>query len=163
VIFVTIGSMFPFDRLIREMDRWANDNRRYDVFAQIGNGDYIPANMDYVRKLSQSDFTYTMAKAEVIVAHAGMGTVITAGQIGTPLVLLPRIHAWGEHTSDHQIATANWLRDKPRVFLADTDADLSRAIQLALQTGKDGADRFSDKADPAFTNRLRTAILDYMR
>jgi len=163
MIFVTIGSMFPFDRLIREMDSWANDNGRDDVFAQIGNGDYIPANMDYVRKLSQSDFADTMAKAEVIVAHAGMGTVITAGQLGTPLVLLPRIHAWGEHTSDHQIATANWLRDKPGIFLADTDADLPGTIQTALQAGKDGTDRVSDKADPAFTNQIRTAILDFMR
>jgi hypothetical protein len=41
VIFVTIGSMFPFDRMIRVMDEWASKNANQDVFAQIG-GD-LPA------------------------------------------------------------------------------------------------------------------------
>jgi len=163
LIFVTIGSMFPFDRLIREMDRWAAEAGRNDVFAQIGNGTYLPQNMKYTRSLSQADFTTTMAKAELIVAHAGMGTVITAGQAGNPLVLLPRIQAWGEHTSDHQIATANWLRDKQGIFLADTDADLPGAIVSALNYKTDGQSRFADVADPAFTNKIRTAILDFKK
>ena len=72
-----------------------------------------------------------MAGADVIVAHAGMGTVITAGRAGKPLVIMPRIEAWGEHTTDHQIATANWLRNKPGIFVADTDADLPGAIEAA--------------------------------
>jgi len=163
VIFVTIGSMFPFDRLIREMDHWAAKTGRNDVFAQIGSGSYLPQNMEYARKLSQTDFSGVMAKAELIVAHAGMGTVITAGQVGNPLVLLPRIQAWGEHTSDHQIATANWLRDKPGIFVADTDADLPSTIASALDYKDDGSVRFSDVADPAFTNQIRTAILDFMK
>ena len=45
VIFVTIGSMFPFDRLIRAMDAWAaaQPERRVELLAQIGDGGYEPA------------------------------------------------------------------------------------------------------------------------
>ena len=159
MIFVTVGSMFPFDRLIRVMDEWAAAIRRDDIFAQIGNGTYEPQAMRFVRRLSQAKFTETMAKADVIVAHAGMGTVITAGRLGQPLVLLPRISEWGEHTSDHQIATANWLRGKAGIFVADTDDDLPEAIDEATAWRERGTERFSPVADAAFTDRLRDEIL----
>ena len=45
MIFVTIGSMFPFDRLIRVMDDWTARSGRKDVLAQIGNGGYVPQHM----------------------------------------------------------------------------------------------------------------------
>lgn len=160
MIFVTIGSMFPFDRLIRVMDDWAAATGRTDVFAQIGDGKYEPRNMRFARKLSQSDFGATVEKADVVVAHAGMGTVITAGRAGRPLVLLPRIQERGEHTTDHQIATANWLRGKPGIFVADADADLPGAIDAALGSSTSGT-RFPPVADPAFTDRIRAAILGF--
>ena len=159
MIFVTIGSMFPFDRFIRVMDGYAAAYPDETLFAQIGNGEYEPVHMDFARKLSQADFSATMAKAEVIVAHAGMGTVITAGRVGRPVVIMPRILEWGEHTTDHQIATANWLRDKPGIFVADTDDELPDAIERARAAGLDGAERFPPTADPEFTDRIRAAIL----
>jgi len=39
-----------------------------------------------------------MQNASVVVAHAGMGSVITAMQHNTPIVLLPRLLEAGEHT-----------------------------------------------------------------
>lgn len=164
MIFVTIGSMFPFDRLIRVMDGWAEAAGvgQGDIMAQIGDGTYEPRHMRHVRRLSQQAFAEAMAGAEVIVAHAGMGTVITAGRVGRPLVIMPRIEAWGEHTTDHQIATANWLRDKPGIFVADTDADLPGAIDAARAAGGGDAPRLPATADPAFTGRLRAAILDFL-
>ena len=48
MIFVTIGSMFPFDRLIRAMDAFAQANPGTEILAQIGTGDYVPAHMPHV-------------------------------------------------------------------------------------------------------------------
>lgn len=39
MIFVTVGHQTPFDRLIRLVDRWAEENMRHDLFAQIGHGE----------------------------------------------------------------------------------------------------------------------------
>ena len=36
--------------------------------------------MPWVRRLDQAEFARTVAAARLIVAHAGMGSVITAGQ-----------------------------------------------------------------------------------
>jgi UDP-N-acetylglucosamine transferase subunit ALG13 len=164
VIFVTIGSMFPFDRLVRSMDDWSAAAGEGEVLAQIGTGSFVPDHMRHVRSLSQADFAATVAGAEVIVAHAGMGTVITAGRFGRPLVLLPRRKEWGEHTTDHQIATANWLRGKPGIFVADSDADLAPAIAEArrVAAGGGGMERLAPFADAAFTSRLRQALDDFL-
>ena len=85
-----------------------------------------------MRKLDQADFARTVAGARLVVAHAGMGSVITASQYAKPIVMMPRLQHWGEHTTDHQIATANWLRGKPGVYIADEDADLAPCIAAAL-------------------------------
>jgi len=159
VIFVTIGSMFPFDRMIRAMDDWAARHASEETFAQIGAGTYEPAHMRWTRRLGQTEFARTVAGARLIVAHAGMGSMITAGQFGKPIVLLPRIREWGEHTTDHQIATANWLRDKPGVWIADTDAELGDRIAEALEAGETGAPLFAPQAPPEFIARLRACIL----
>lgn len=163
MIFVTIGSMFPFDRLIRAMDAWTAASGRTDVFAQIGDGNYIPHHMEYVRRLSQSDFFATMERAEITIAHAGMGTVITAGRVGRPVVLVPRMQERGEHTTDHQVATADWLRSKPGIFIADTNEDLADAITAGLAAASETGPRLSVFADTAFTDRIRAAILGFRK
>lgn len=160
MIFVTIGSMFPFDRLIQVMDAWALANPGQEVLAQIGDGSFEPKHMKFVRRLSQTEFGETVAKAALIVSHAGMGTVITAGRAGRPMVLLPRLQEWGEHTTDHQIATANWLGGKPGIHVAGADADLPAAIVAALADQDTGV-RIAPVADAAFTDRLRDAIRSF--
>jgi UDP-N-acetylglucosamine transferase subunit ALG13 len=156
--------MFPFDRLIRCMDEWAAATGEVDLLAQIGTGDFVPRHMRHQRRLSHADFAAAMAAAEIVVAHAGMGTVITAGRFGRPLVLLPRHEEWGEHTTDHQIATANWLRDKPGIFVADGDADLAPMIAAARRAAAagGGTERVAPVADPAFTARIRAALDDLL-
>jgi UDP-N-acetylglucosamine transferase subunit ALG13 len=124
MIFVTIGSMLPFDRLVRLMDQWASRNSDKDVFAQIGNGSYQPRTMRWTRLLGRSEFTYTMKEAEFVVAHAGVGTVIMAQELGKRTILLPRRGAFHEHTNDHQLHTANWLAGKSGIFVASADEEL---------------------------------------
>ncbi len=159
MIFVTVGSVFPFDRLIRAMDDWAASTGRRDVVAQIGEGHYLPQHMAYERRLTQAEFASRVAAAEVVVSHAGMGTVITAGRAGRALVLLPRLRKWGEHNTDHQLATANWLRGKPAIFVAENAADLAGRIAEALALGASAGVSFAAVADPVFTDRLHAAIM----
>lgn len=159
MIFVTVGSMFPFDRLIMKMDDWAKATGHSEIFAQVGNGSYLPKYMDFSRRLSQSEFAQTVQNSDLIVAHAGMGTVITAGRVGRPLVLLPRFKSLGEHTSDHQLATAEWLRGKRGIYVADKDEDLPKVIEVALSTDTGQKSNFGPFAETCFTQRLRDTIL----
>lgn len=157
MIFVTVGSMLPFDRLIRAMDSWAADHAAEDVFAQIGDGHYLPRNMKFDRLVAPAKFREIFAQASVVVAHAGMGSVISAAELGRPIVLLPRLAAWKEHTTDHQRDTAHWLRDRPGVLIADSEDDLQQRIEEAR--GMDGIGQRLSKTAPAdFVVKLRQAI-----
>ena len=156
MIFVTIGSMFPFDRLVRAMDAWASAQPEPagPFLAQIGDGGYEPAHMRWVRSLEPGDYARAVAEADLVVAHAGMGSVITAGEHGKPIVLLPRRVAQGEHTNDHQVDTARWLRTRPGIHVADTEAALAGRIAEALAAGASET-RLATTAPAAFLARIR--------
>src|SRR3954453_23339807 len=86
MIFVTVGSMMAFDRLILSMDKWALAHTDRDVLAQIGGGTYRPNHMRWTRMLPPSEFHETVRSAAVIVAHAGMGSYFAAAEMRKPIV-----------------------------------------------------------------------------
>ena len=162
MIFVTIGSAFPFDRLIRAMDAWAAETGRGgEVLMQIGRGTYRPDHTEWRESLPETDFAETVRAASLVVSHAGMGSAITAMRFQTPIVMLPRRFEAGEHTTDHQMATARWLQEKPGIFIAWDEADLAAGIARA-EAAKDLA-ALAPHAPAGFTDRLRGRLLDWTR
>jgi UDP-N-acetylglucosamine transferase subunit ALG13 len=157
VIFVTIGSMFPFDRMIRAMDDWAAAAPGEEVLAQIGAGAFEPRHMTWVRRLERPDYAARIAGARIVVAHAGVGSIVSAGEQGKPIVVLPRRAALGEHTSDHQVETVGWLRGKPGIHVAATEADLPACIAAAASAAASG-ERIAPTAAPDFIARIRRFI-----
>lgn len=137
MIFVTVGSQMPFDRLINGVAAWAaKQSKTPEVFAQVGESQLSPVGLRTVSALSPEAFRNSVSQAEVIVAHAGMGSVLTAMEFGKPLVVLPRKGALRETRNDHQIATANWLAGKKGVFVAQEDEDLPAAIDRARASAR---------------------------
>ena len=132
VIFVTVGSQMPFDRLIRAVDQWAMTHQNQKVIAQIGESDYVPQAMAYDRSLPPTEFVRRMVAAELVIAHAGMGTIISAAEFGKPMVLLPRRGSLRETRNDHQLAAVRWLRSKPSIFIADSEDELPNVLDQAL-------------------------------
>lgn len=106
VIFVTVGAQMHFDRLVKTVDRWAGENGRDDVFAQIGQSEYRPSNIQWTNFLEPEEFKRKYEAAKVIVAHAGTGSIITALQLGKPVLVMPRRASLRETRNDHQIATS---------------------------------------------------------
>lgn len=154
MILVTIGSMFPFDRLVQAMDEWAARHAGgEDVLAQIGNGAYEPRHMRFVRTLPRAEFMATMAGADLVVGHAGMGTVITAGEHGKAIVIMPRRAARGEHTNDHQVDTAAWLGGRKGIFVANEEGELGTCVARARAGGE--IETIGAAAPPDFLARIR--------
>lgn len=161
MIFVTIGSVFPFDRLVAAIDDWAAETGRGgECFAQIGAGDYKPTNMRWAPSLSHADYASSVKAAKVIVSHAGMGSAITAMREQVPIVMLPRRLEAGEHTTDHQMATARWLEAKPGVFIAWDESELAEKIALAEASSGAGS-ALSQYAPEEFTERLKQQLAEW--
>jgi UDP-N-acetylglucosamine transferase subunit ALG13 len=157
MIFVTVGSMFPFDRLVSAIDDVAPNFSGQNFMAQIGAGRYSPRNIRFVRSLDSTSFARTVEEARLIVAHAGMGSIITALQARKPIVVMPRDQGLGEVTSDHQFATARRLQGKPGVFVAMRELDLVDCLAEALNVKVNPEPVLSPSLE-LLTSRLRSFI-----
>jgi len=147
MIFVTTGTQLPFPRLIGAMERLAPELGER-VVAQIGpdTGDY-PA-LEVAGHLSPDRFEALVAEARVIVAHAGIGTILSARRHGKPLIVMARRHDLGEHRNDHQMATLAALGGREGLYAADDAEDLGDLLRRRdLVPGRDApgpeADRLS--------------------
>lgn len=157
MIFASVGHQMPFDRLIRRLDSWASRHRDTQVFAQIGETDFRPQWIEWVRVLSPADFRERMSEAELVVAHAGTGVILMALELGTPIVVMPRKAALRETRNDHQLATAQRFGETGRVTVVDE----SEAFDVALDKckGLKVQSRISPHASPELIAAVRRAVM----
>jgi UDP-N-acetylglucosamine transferase subunit ALG13 len=158
LIFVTVGANTPFDRLIRCVDEWAGTQAGEAVFAQIGDTEFRPTHCEWTHRLSPAEFSQALADARVVVAHAGMGTILSALQVGVPILVMPRRAALHEMRNDHQLATAGRLGERGLVHVALDEAELRQRLDdLATLSA---APRIGPTAPPPLIERLREFIRD---
>ncbi len=130
MIFVTVGTQLPFDRMVECIDAWA-EGRGEEVFAQIGPSTREFANIETVDFLDPQESARRTREARCIIAHAGMGTILSALGSRTPLLVMPRRADLGEHRNDHQLATARRLSARGLVQVAwDADELVSHLDRL---------------------------------
>jgi len=77
--------------------------------------------------------------------------------MGKPVVLVPRVFEWGEHTTDHQMATARWLEGRPGIFVCMRDGDVRTTIAAALAKQETG-EAMPRAAPEPFVQRIRDFI-----
>jgi len=129
VIFVVVGTQGPFDRMIRAVDQWAVENNRYDVFAQIGRGAWRPTRLKWVEHLGAEEFAACLQRADILVSHAGMGTILTALELSKPILVMPRRAALHEQRNDHQVATARKLEELGLANVAKDEGELIERLR----------------------------------
>jgi UDP-N-acetylglucosamine transferase subunit ALG13 len=127
VIFATVGTQEPFERMIGALDRWADRNATIQVFAQIGKG-RPPRRIRWVDFLAPGAFRDAVERAEVVVAHAGMGTLLEALELGKPIIVMPRRAQHGEHRNDHQLATAERFCGRRGIRVVHDGEELERVL-----------------------------------
>ena len=107
MIFLTVGTQFPFDRLVQAVDTLFNEDLiDEEIFAQIGKSAYKPYNFEAVSSLNSNLFAKYVREASYIISHAGMGTIMMTLDNAKPLLVMPRRKCFKEHVNNHQVATA---------------------------------------------------------
>jgi UDP-N-acetylglucosamine transferase subunit ALG13 len=158
MIFVTVGSMLPFNRLIETMDQWIKLHPDEKAFAQIGAGSYQPGQMEWRRIIEPTKYKSVVQSCSLIVAHAGTGSVFTASEFCKPIVLFPRRAAQKEHTTDHQVDTAKWLENKVGIFVAWTESDLGIQIDRAREATEGDRFQIPRYAPEQFLSLIKAAL-----
>ena len=128
MIFVTVGTDQPFDRMMKVVDAWVAERARNDVFAQIGEGGWEPKSIPFSHFLSPPEFKQRFAQARVIIAHAGMGTILSALSHGKPILVMPKLASLGEHRNEHQLATARRMMSLGHVTVAFNEVELREKL-----------------------------------
>ena len=128
MIFVTVGTQLPFDRLVKAVDAWAGAHGEAGAFAQIGSSAYKPAHMEWAPYLPVEMFRRKLEAASLVVSHAGVGNLLLALQAQKPIVMMPRRLQLNETRNDHQLATAKWLRQMTGVTVVDDTDELVAAL-----------------------------------
>ena len=126
MIFVTVGGMRPFERLVKEMDRIAGELDERAVM-QVGATKYEPKNCEYFRFIPRKDIEEFYGGARLIVCHAGGGSILTALEHDKPLILVPRIKSCGEVFDDHQLEIARQMESRGVTVVYDI-SNLKSAI-----------------------------------
>lgn len=155
-LFVTVGSMLPFDRLVRAIDALVGARDDIEGFAQVGETRYRPTHMASTRMMTPAEYRSMFEQSDVVVSHVGIGTVITASELGKPLVMLPRQMELQEVTSRHQQATARWLAGRPGVHIVGTEAELPAKIEEVA--GSHGVGDFESDTRAALVRAVREFI-----
>lgn len=127
MIFVTVGTQLPFPRLIGWMDSIAACHQ-LEIFAQTAERDGFYGHIQHKSFLAPAEYDEMLGRAELIVAHAGIGTILTAKERRLPLIMVPRRASLSEHRNDHQMATVRSISDHRGLYVAYTEDELEALL-----------------------------------
>jgi beta-1,4-N-acetylglucosaminyltransferase len=112
LIFVTVGNDFrDFSRLIKKIDEIATHIPN-EIVIQRGHSKYLPSKAKHFDFVPIDTATEYIKVSELVISHAGMGTIILCKEHGIPLIILPRRKKYDEHMNDHQMEIAQMLVER---------------------------------------------------
>ena len=130
MIFLAVGTQFPFDRLVKAVDDafeggWIKE----ELFAQIGQSSHKPRNFQSAQLLEKKSFDKRLKEASAIISHAGMGIMTIALDNEKPLLVMPRLRRYREVVNDHQVAIAKKFEQLGHVLAAYSVEELPEKIK----------------------------------
>lgn len=131
MILLSVGTQLPFDRLVMTVDRWAAQHRDVEIIAQIGPSHYVPTAMTSQTFIDPTQFRDLQSQCTLMISHAGIGSIISAMEMGKPLIILTRDHKRNEHRNGHQISTGQRFSHMPGVYVARDEHHLIELLDRA--------------------------------
>ena len=131
-VLVTIGSMTEkqFTRLFRIIEDLCSEGvlDGKDVTAQVGFDAYRSEQFRCFDMITDEEFKALIAQSDLIITHAGTGTVTSALKQGKKIIVFPRMAKYDEHYDDHQLELADLFAGQGYVMKATTKAELRACI-----------------------------------
>ena len=128
MIFCTVGTQLPFDRLIEDLIRWAELAEGREMKIQVGESIRFSPSDNFKKFIREPEFSDLFEASTIVVSHAGMGNIIRALDLNKPIVVVPRLASLNEHINDHQTDTVEALSGLPNLFLANDFEEFCEAM-----------------------------------
>ena len=129
MIFVTVGTdRAPFDRLLRAVEQLQTED---DLVVQHGSSAVRPANATCIDFLPFDEWVDYVRRADVVVTHGGVGSIMVALMNGKRPVVVPRLKRYREAIDDHQKAFGRRFGADGHVVYVEDLAGLAAALGKA--------------------------------
>lgn len=104
MILVMLGTQNnSFHRLLEEIDELIKEKIiKEEVIVQAGYTKYETKNMKIIDLMPKEKLEELQDKADLIITHGGVGSIISSLEKGKKVIAIPRLHKYGEHVNDHQ-------------------------------------------------------------
>ncbi len=136
MIFVILGTQDKkFTRLLDAIQKKIDEgkiSKKEKIIVQAGCTRYKSENMQIIDYMPLREFEDYVDKADIIICHAGVGTILTALKKGKKIIAAARLKKYGEHVNDHQLQILDNFTDEGYI-LALEDFD---KIDLLLKQAK---------------------------
>lgn len=137
-VVVTLGTMqnYGFRRAVEAVLRSLRQLPEYpeSILWQTGCTDLTGLGISGRVTVPSQELSQAMADADLVIAHAGVGSALSSLAMGKCPVLLPRNAAYGEHVDNHQSMVAHHLSTRGLAIVRDPNAlvveDLYQAMEM---------------------------------
>ena len=127
MIFVTLGTQDkPFKRLL---DYLEHSNIDDEIVVQNGFTEYKSNKLKLFKYLDKDKFDEYLKKADFVICHAGVGTIVNCLKDGKKVLTVPRLAKYGEHQNDHQLQIANAYYQKGYILVMNDGDDFNKKIE----------------------------------
>jgi UDP-N-acetylglucosamine--N-acetylmuramyl-(pentapeptide) pyrophosphoryl-undecaprenol N-acetylglucosamine transferase len=134
-VFVTLGTIHPYEftELVRAADAELPPDA--EIVWQVGATVAEPSRGVIRAQMSSTEFSDTVRWADLVVSHAGVGTLMNLVEQGKSVVAVPRRASRREHVDDHQTQIAQEFGARGLVNYVEVE-DMSTAIHSFLRRWK---------------------------
>lgn len=135
-VFVTVGTLkqFRFDRLLESVSALPGP---YEFVWQVGCTDGVQLPGEVHVSLSAAEFDEAVRTADVVITHAGVGSILRILELGSYPIVCPRQSERGEHVDDHQLQICRLVSETGVGRVVDasevTAADIADAACWAVE------------------------------
>lgn len=132
MIFVTLGTQDKtFPRLLEAIEKLEIED---EIIMQVGSTNFKTqkSNIKIFKYLSPDEFNDYMIKAEVVITHAGVGTIIQGLKLRKKMIVAPRLKKYKEHVNDHQTQILDTFSNNGYILPLNDFDDLGKLIKTAF-------------------------------
>lgn len=132
-LFVPLGTQkFQFNRLIEALNQLVENGRYKPEEIVMQSSIYeIEPKFTHYELIPASQFDELIDKAELVITHSGVNSIISCMKRTKPLVIVPRLKQYGEHVDNHQVEIAQLMKQKFGVIVVEDMKYLEEAITEA--------------------------------
>jgi UDP-N-acetylglucosamine transferase subunit ALG13 len=132
LLFATVGATLPFDRLVQMVaDLKAVGEIPEHVVIQTGSNGLSPEGIETYESLSFDEMQARLRDSDIVICHAGTGSLITALRAGCRVIAVPRERDRKEVYDDHQFEIAQSFAARGLIDMACDKDELAAALKRA--------------------------------